>query len=408
MCPQEVTVASEGAGGWRRSGVRLHRWTVVTLLTLCAAALLPAPANGRVFLLHDKGLDRHGWRDDEAPHLYRMDLEENDVVVLGRYRTRYGEDRGRKRREGDHRTPEGKYEIDWIEPRGSWEMERFGPWSMHISYPNWYDRQRSSNPGSNILIHGGHDSVTYGCIRVLDGGYRTFGKENITFLATHTSRGTPILSADHVPRRLKGYPQDRLGSEAATLFRALLEREVNNDVALESIRDYGRGGGRPAATTASSRPSRSLSAPTSTAVTVRASSVYHHTTSRDYVAGKVLDGRRETAWCEGAFGVGEGEWIEIDLGRERAIDGFEIVNGYDTVDRWKRNNRVAKLEITTDTGHSYTATFADDRSLKRLSFPDRPIRAQTIRFTIESVYSGRIWGATCLSTLEIVYGYDGS
>lgn len=59
---------------------------------------------------------------------------------------------GDKREEGDLRTPEGDYVLDWRNPTSDFFM------SMHISYPNSQDRQearrRGVNPGSMIMIHG--------------------------------------------------------------------------------------------------------------------------------------------------------------------------------------------------------------------------------------------------------------
>lgn len=59
---------------------------------------------------------------------------------------------GPKLREGDKRTPEGFYWIDWRKSSEKYNL------SMHISYPNARDqaRARSENvpPGSMIMIHG--------------------------------------------------------------------------------------------------------------------------------------------------------------------------------------------------------------------------------------------------------------
>lgn len=59
---------------------------------------------------------------------------------------------GPKIREGDFRTPEGDYFIDWRNPNSDYYL------SMHISYPGPQDVGRASrqgvNPGSMIMIHG--------------------------------------------------------------------------------------------------------------------------------------------------------------------------------------------------------------------------------------------------------------
>jgi len=57
-----------------------------------------------------------------------------------------------KQREGDHRTPEGLYQIDFRKPDSSFHR------ALHISYPNQTDRERArklgADPGGDIMIHG--------------------------------------------------------------------------------------------------------------------------------------------------------------------------------------------------------------------------------------------------------------
>ena len=59
---------------------------------------------------------------------------------------------GSKLQRGDNKTPEGKYKIDWRNPKSSYYL------SLHISYPNKTDSRNSAelglDPGDNIFIHG--------------------------------------------------------------------------------------------------------------------------------------------------------------------------------------------------------------------------------------------------------------
>jgi len=59
---------------------------------------------------------------------------------------------GHKRFEGDERTPEGRYVIDWGNPNSRYHL------SLHISYPNAadraYARARGRSPGGMIMLHG--------------------------------------------------------------------------------------------------------------------------------------------------------------------------------------------------------------------------------------------------------------
>jgi len=59
---------------------------------------------------------------------------------------------GHKEQEGDERTPEGKYSIDYRNPESSYHL------SLHISYPRKQDeenaRKNGVSPGGNIFVHG--------------------------------------------------------------------------------------------------------------------------------------------------------------------------------------------------------------------------------------------------------------
>jgi murein L,D-transpeptidase YafK len=63
-----------------------------------------------------------------------------------------GDSKGHKRREGDERTPEGRYMLDSKNPNSAFYK------SIHISYPNAADRaaakSRGVSPGGDVMIHG--------------------------------------------------------------------------------------------------------------------------------------------------------------------------------------------------------------------------------------------------------------
>lgn len=101
---------------------------------------------------------------------------------------------GAKERQGDNKTPEGKYHIE-----GRNRDSRFHL-SLRISYPNERDRKRARElgvaPGSDIMIHGlknGYSWVgdmhtvndwTQGCVAVTD--------EEIEEIAKLVPNGTPV------------------------------------------------------------------------------------------------------------------------------------------------------------------------------------------------------------------------
>jgi len=110
--------------------------------------------------------------------------------VLRSYRVALGrEPVGHKEREGDGRTPEGRYTIDRRNPKSRYHL------SLRISYPDEADRARARelgvDPGGDVMIHGLKDGVardddwTQGCIAVTN--------EQMDEIWTLVPEGTPIL-----------------------------------------------------------------------------------------------------------------------------------------------------------------------------------------------------------------------
>ncbi len=99
--------------------------------------------------------------------------------VVATYRIALGRDpNGPKRQQGDGRTPEGVYTLDWRNANSNFHR------SLHVSYPREWDDLRAErwgvSPGGEIMIHGlpngvpaervGHPYVdwTDGCIALTD------------------------------------------------------------------------------------------------------------------------------------------------------------------------------------------------------------------------------------------------
>ena len=78
--------------------------------------------------------------------------------------------KGHKTRQGDYRTPEGTYILDFRNPRSTFHL------SLHISYPGRADilnaRCRGVSPGGDIMIHGFPQGITTDDL----GGYRDWTK----------------------------------------------------------------------------------------------------------------------------------------------------------------------------------------------------------------------------------------
>jgi murein L,D-transpeptidase YafK len=82
----------------------------------------------------------------------KLYLERNGKI-LKEYHVAFGANpKGNKEKEGDERTPEGRYVLDYKKENSSFYK------SIHISYPNEQDKERAKrlgvDPGRSIMIHG--------------------------------------------------------------------------------------------------------------------------------------------------------------------------------------------------------------------------------------------------------------
>jgi len=142
-------------------------------------ARLPLPKADRVVILKQER-QLILMRGDRVLRVFR--------VALGRYAD------GPKRQEGDARTPEGEYTLDFkLEDSAFYR-------AIHISYPNQQDiafaRMRGIDPGGKIMIHGlpnnmsatrvGHPTLdwTQGCIALTN--------REMDILWQMVDEGTPI------------------------------------------------------------------------------------------------------------------------------------------------------------------------------------------------------------------------
>jgi len=77
----------------------------------------------------------------------------SEKKVVKKYQIALGANpKGHKQQEGDERTPEGKYILDYKKSDSSFYK------AIHISYPNKNDREKARklgvSPGGSIMIHG--------------------------------------------------------------------------------------------------------------------------------------------------------------------------------------------------------------------------------------------------------------
>jgi murein L,D-transpeptidase YafK len=121
--------------------------------SVAAMSVLPGCASNRATEVYEPG--RRGYFADRIlvkkgqRRLYLM----RDGKPFRTYRVSLGIDpAGHKQRQGDNRTPEGRYTISGRNARSSFYK------ALHISYPNMQDRlsaaRRGWDPGGAIMIHG--------------------------------------------------------------------------------------------------------------------------------------------------------------------------------------------------------------------------------------------------------------
>ncbi|WP_457154413.1 L,D-transpeptidase family protein [Mesorhizobium sp. P5_C1] len=142
------------------------RLTRLCAIYACMIATAPALAGEKVDLVRVDKSDR------------RLELIGGGKVLRSYSIALGGDPLGHKHQEGDQRTPEGRYVLDWRNPNSIAHK------SIHISYPNADDlaaaKVRHVDAGGMIMIHGQPNGFgwwgwllqlvdwTDGCIAVTD------------------------------------------------------------------------------------------------------------------------------------------------------------------------------------------------------------------------------------------------
>ena len=110
---------------------------VLLILLPVSAIAYDTPAIDEVLVLKAER-ELHLMSEGESVRDYRVSLGRNPE--------------GHKLYEGDYRTPEGRYKLDWRNADSDFHK------SIHISYPNEDDLYLAEswglNPGGSIMIHG--------------------------------------------------------------------------------------------------------------------------------------------------------------------------------------------------------------------------------------------------------------
>ncbi len=129
------------------------RWPALlpVVLAACAGGAPPAPDDVQADLVIVDKSDRE------------LTLMRDGEVLRTFTGLQFGaEPHGHKQFEGDERTPEGRYTIDWRNPDSSYHL------SLQISYPNADDiafaEGEGRDPGGDIMLHGQPNWLPFGSL----------------------------------------------------------------------------------------------------------------------------------------------------------------------------------------------------------------------------------------------------
>jgi len=111
-------------------------------------------------------------------------------------------------------------------------------------------------------------------------------------------------------------------------------------------------------------------------------------------------------WAEGAEGDGIGENITLTSHRPLPLDAIMIIPGYrgENGTLWSKNNRVAELEITLNSEHTFAASIPDDKFGELYPIPVRGYAkpVNSVKLTIKAVHRGSAARDTCISRVELL------
>jgi len=123
-------------------------------------------------------------------------------------------------------------------------------------------------------------------------------------------------------------------------------------------------------------------------ITATASSMRYAVQSNTYYATNAIDGKRTTAWIEGADGPGLGEWISFNFDHEVTLHRILVLPGYfKSPEIWKENNRLAAVTVYFSDGSSRDLTFSDRMESQKIDVGS--VRTKFVRLVIKQVYYGK-------------------
>ena len=122
-------------------------------------------------------------------------------------------------------------------------------------------------------------------------------------------------------------------------------------------------------------------------ITASASSIRLAVQANTYYASNAIDGKRATAWIEGADGPGIGEWIRFDFDREITLHRILWQPGYfKSPAIWNQNNRLATVSAQFSDGTWRELKFVDRMDSQKMDVG--AVRTRWVKFVITAVHYG--------------------
>jgi len=132
------------------------------------------------------------------------------------------------------------------------------------------------------------------------------------------------------------------------------------------------------------------------------------TEKEEFGPDKAFDGLLSTSWAEDKPGLGEEEWIEVNLGEDREISSVSVWGGaFESSEEWGGRGRIADgtLSLMNADGEVVkTKSFeiGDRFARKDIKLGD-PVTVRTLRITIDVVHEGSIFADTHIS--EVAFDF---
>jgi hypothetical protein len=119
----------------------------------------------------------------------------------------------------------------------------------------------------------------------------------------------------------------------------------------------------------------------------------------DYSAGAAVDGRLDTAWCEGEPGPGWFQKLELTFSPAQRVKAVTIVPGLGAGDAYREVTRPKRVRVLLPGAAKVEADLADEPRAQRIAIPEGE-RVFGMTLVIVDVYKGKREDA-CISELDV-------